>query len=258
MGLACAGIVISIALVPVYLAAQTLTPESPTAPYPPRRTFGVFGEYSPDSSHIFLGVSRHRQFYSIGGAFTQRLAAHRAFTLFYLAECRPFILWSDPILKTVTAVYTSPPPAHTVTEFQPQQPPVVNTYPQSIPFQFQDPYSGIFYQGTEYFTYGRRYVYAGNLSPIGFKLNLRPQSHIQPILTTTGGMVVSFRDLPVFDSSAFNFTFSFGVGMEWFQNENRSLRVEYRVQHISNAALGAVNPGVDSQLIQTTWNWGKH
>jgi opacity protein-like surface antigen len=70
-------------------------------------------------------------------------------------------------------------------------------------------------------------------------------------------VVVSFRDLPMFDSSAFNFTFAFGAGLEFFRTESHSVRVEYRVQHLSNAYLGTTNPGADSQVIQTTWNWGR-
>jgi len=245
------------AMIPARLMAQTWTPESPTALYPPRRTIGVFGEYSPNSSHIILGVARKREFYSLGVAFTERLATRRAFTLSYLAEIRPFTLWSDPILKSLTAVYTSPPPTHSVNVFLNQQPPVLDTYPHSEAFQYTDVYTGIFYQGTQYFNYGRRYLYAGGLSPLGLKINLRPQARFQPVITGTGGFQASFRDLPTFDTSAFNFTFSVGAGLEWYQTETRSLRVEYRVHHLSNAAIGATNPGTDSQVIQATWSWGR-
>jgi hypothetical protein len=246
------------AAIPVRVAAQVWVPESPTAPYPPRWTIGVFGQYSPNSSHIILGYARKREFYSPGVAFTRRLAVGRTFTLSYLAEMRPFTLWSDPVLRGITDVYTSPQPPHTVNVFLHQQPPVLDTYPRSLPFQFVDPNTGIFYQGTEYFDYGRRYLYSGGLSPVGFKLNLRPQTRLQPVITVTGGFMASFRDLPVFDSSAINLTFSVGAGVEWFQTQSHSLRVEYRVQHLSNAGIGVENPGVDSQVIQGTWSWGRH
>jgi len=243
-------------IVPLAGSAQSWTPESPTSLYPPRRTIGIFGDYSPSSSHIILGETRKREFYSLGAAFTQRLAVRRGFTLFYLVEARPFTLWSDPILKSVTTVYTSPSNS-TLSAFLRQSPPVINTYPHTLPFQFVDPKTGIFYQGVNYIGYGRRYLYAGNFSPIGFKLNLRPQARFQPVFSTTGGFQASFRDLPMFDSSAFNFTFSFGGGVEWYQTETRSLRLEYRVQHLSNAYIGTTNPGTDSQVIRATWSWGR-
>jgi Lipid A 3-O-deacylase (PagL) len=244
------------AAMPLNTVAQQWTPESPLGPYPPQQTFGIFGEYSPDSSHIVLGITRKRRFVSGGVSFTQRLAMQRSFTLYYMAECRPAVLWSDPVLKSITTVYNSPPPMHTVNVFLNQQPPVLNAPPSyNFPFSFTDPTTGVLYQGTTYVDYGRRYLYAANLSPIGFKLNLAPRARVQPVFTVTGGMTMSFRDLPMFDSSAFNFTFSFGGGLEWSESAGHSLRVEYRVQHLSNAYIGATNPGTDSQLIQATWNW---
>ena len=62
----------------------------------------------------------------------------------------------------------------------------------------------------------------------------------------------------MFDSSAFNFTFSFGAGLDFFRRPNRSMRLEYRLQHLSNADLGAsIDPGIDSQMIHLGYAWGR-
>jgi hypothetical protein len=71
------------------------------------------------------------------------------------------------------------------------------------------------------------------------------------------GFSVSARDIPKFDSSAFNFTFSFGAGLDLFRTPTRAMRFEYRVQHLSNAYIGATNPGIDSQMIHVGHSWGR-
>ena len=67
---------------------------------------------------------------------------------------------------------------------------------------------------------------------------------------------MSPRDIPVFKSSAFNFTFSFGGGLEWFRESKRSWIVEYRVQHLSNKDIGFTNPGFDSQFVRVGYRFG--
>jgi hypothetical protein len=37
---------------------------------------------------------------------------------------------------------------------------------------------------------------------------------------------------------------------------NRSMRFEYRIQHLSNADLGT-DPGIDSQMIHVGYSWGR-
>lgn len=63
------------------------------------------------------------------------------------------------------------------------------------------------------FFYGRRWTYLGGLSPFDFTVALLPRRRIQPILRVAAGFAVSPRDIPMFDSSAFNFTFSAGAGL---------------------------------------------
>ncbi len=71
------------------------------------------------------------------------------------------------------------------------------------------------------------------------------------------GFAVSPRDIPMFDSSAFNFTFSLGAGFDLFRTPTRAMRFEYRVQHLSNAYIGTTNPGIDAQMIHLGYSWGR-
>jgi hypothetical protein len=87
-------------------------------------------------------------------------------------------------------------------------------------------------------------------------VHILPARRLQPFLATTGGFLVSLRDIPEFKTSAFNFTFSFGGGVEWFRDHRRSWTVEYRVQHMSNKEIGFNNPGVDSQFVRVGYRFG--
>ncbi len=73
-----------------------------------------------------------------------------------------------------------------------------------------------------------------------------------PAFSLDLGFVVSARDLPIEDSSWFNFLFSFGPGLQFFTSPNVSLRVEYLYRHASNAGLGDQNPGVDQGVTRLT------
>jgi opacity protein-like surface antigen len=103
---------------------------------------------------------------------------------------------------------------------------------------------------------GRRWTYAPGITPVGFSVHLLPQHHLQTFLASTAGFNVSPRDIPELRTSAFNFTFSFGGGVEWFRDHQRSWTVEYRVQHMSNKDLGDFNPGLDSQFVRVGYRFG--
>ena len=53
------------------------------------------------------------------------------------------------------------------------------------------------------------------------------------------------------------FTFEFGVGLEFYSSATRSMRLEYQVQHYSNAYTANANPGVDSGFIKLTYAFGR-
>ncbi|MDR0311633.1 MAG: acyloxyacyl hydrolase [Acidobacteriota bacterium] len=93
-----------------------------------------------------------------------------------------------------------------------------------------------------------RTVYAGGAEPVGLQLNFRNQRRLQPFVNATGGFLYFTEQTPVTDSSQYNFTFSFGGGVEIFHGR-RSLALGYRYHHISNANTATYNPGIDSHML---------
>jgi len=97
------------------------------------------------------------------------------------------------------------------------------------------------------------------ISPIGLQLNLRRGCVLQPYINGTAGILYFTHDVPVSDSSNFNFTFAFGAGVEIWHRENQSFTLGYKYQHISNGYTAHHNPGVDLNLFYLgyLWSWKK-
>lgn len=91
-------------------------------------------------------------------------------------------------------------------------------------------------------------VYGGGLNPIGFQFNFRRGHKWQPFANTHGGFLYFAQQVPVIDSSQYNFTFSLGGGVQVFSGERSSFSLGYRYYHLSNANTGTRNPGVDANL----------
>ncbi len=229
---------------PGYAQSSDGTPEGAKTEtfFAPRNTWGIFGEFSPNSSHIFLGIAQQRRLLMFGGEYAHRLHAGDRVAIDYLVQARPIILESDPALLGFRNVSTGK------VEF-PITPLRVSMIDRTrfvigpgdvvVPF------------------YTRQWTYAGGLNPFGIKLNFRPHHRLQPVVTGAGGFIISRRDIPVDHAAAFNFSFELGGGLEWFFQPHRSFRLDYRVHHISNADTGTRNPGIDSGLFQLTYSFGK-
>jgi hypothetical protein len=200
-------------------------------------TWSAFAEYSPNSQHMFLGYSEQRRLVTFGGEYARRLSVKSWVTTFYVAQVRPVMLEGDPTLAgirdpaTGQVVFRDPHPSRV--EFAPLQ-----------NFSFQN-------------FYNRQWTYAAGLNPLGFKANFLPHRRLQPFVAGGAGFLVSARDVPIDNTSNFNFSFEFGGGLEWYYIARRSLRFDYRLHHISNAFIGASNPGIDSGLWQITYSFGK-
>ncbi len=218
-----------------------------------KNTYSAFVEYSNDSSHIILGVAPNRKFASVGFQYERRLLSNRAFVWRYAAEFRPLILESDPT-ATVTISIIAPPPAITITE-------PVAAAPQCVAgqrtFSGTDPITGIHYSENILPTCGRRWTYAQGLSPAGTRINLLPHRRLQPTASFLAGYMLSTKNIPIDSAGAFNFTFEFGAGLEYYQSQSRSIRFEYQIQHLSNAYTAETNPGIDNGLFKMTYNFGR-
>lgn len=244
------------------LHAQTVVQAHDARRDSSKRTWSLFTEYSPGSSHIILGYSSQREFVALGGALTQRFFAGRYLNLAYRAEVRPLMVESDPVLTGWCYNINLPSVAGYPGGLQesgyyriPHETPVLSTGQKGYYNTFT--YNGQTYYADYTLIYGRRWTYVGGLSPAGLQAKFLPRSRMRPVLTLMTGFAVSPRDIPMFDSSAFNFTFSFGAGFDFFQRPGREMRFEYRIQHLSNADLGWGNPGIDSQVIHVGYAWGR-
>lgn len=230
--------------------------QEPGGAYSYRMGFGAFTEYSNDSSHMLLGYADGRSLAAVGFSYEFRtfLGAHFAGSA--LAELTPLMGMSDPTMRGVTFNFPSQPAFSGTLRFSSQIPVVtpVTAAPENAYLMVGN---GMVYPGTASYIAGRRWTYLSDISPLGYKLNALPGRRLQPYLTGLGGFAFATRDVPVFNSSAFNFTLQAGVGMEWFRRNHRSIGLEYRYHHLSNRGIGAEDPGVDSGVFKATYTFGR-
>jgi opacity protein-like surface antigen len=98
-------------------------------------------------------------------------------------------------------------------------------------------------------------VYGAGFSPLGAQMNFRRKAEVQPFLNAQGGLLYFADQVPVVNSSQFNFTFSFGAGVQIFRNNRSALTIGYKYHHISNDETAPRNPGVDSNLFYMGYSW---
>ena len=95
-------------------------------------------------------------------------------------------------------------------------------------------------------------TYAVSLAPIGARAAFLPRRRVQPTFEANGGFLVSSRDIPVDHSALLNYQFTFGPGVQVFASRNTAVRLGYVYRHISNANMGAANPGIDQGVFRLT------
>jgi opacity protein-like surface antigen len=221
--------------------------------YGSKNTFAAFVDYSNDSSHIVLGNAEGRKFTELGFQYERRLRSSRHFVWKYTAEFRPLIAQGDlTVLETI--VQTSPPPTQT-TVLTPVASPQCRPFSQN--FSFTNPTTGVLEAGTAIINCGRRWTYAEGLSPLGTRINLLPHRRWQPTGSLLTGFLLSSKKIPVDSGGSFNFTFQFGAGVEYFRTPSQSIRLEYQIQHFSNADTAPTNYGVDNGLFKLTYTFGR-
>jgi opacity protein-like surface antigen len=223
--------------------------------YSNRRAFSGFVEYSNDSSHMLLGYADGRKISAIGAGMERRSFLSTNLSGAWVAEVRPFMIVSDPTMTGFKLEFPQQPAYSGVVSFAspvPVDKPVTST-PSSVILVTQNQ----IYPGTATYMGGTRSTYVSAFSPLGYKLSAFPSKRIQPFVTGLGGFAVATRDIPVFNSSAFNYTFEVGGGVEWFQTHTRSCRFEYRYHHLANAGNTAANPGIDSGVVKVTYSFGR-
>ena len=206
-------------------------------------SFGVSSTWSPDSSHILIGLSEQRRTWTLGVEYTHRLGSGKRFRFDYEGSLQPLYEESDPTeIGTITTIAGR-------TFITPQA-------PVRVIFEDRGPVGFIIGAGPAplpiYAYYGRQNTYAAALSPLGARVSGFPRSRLQPSFALDLGFVVSSRDLPVDLADQFNYMFSFGPGVQVFASPRSSMRLEYIYRHISNAHQGYQNPGVDQGVVRLT------
>jgi hypothetical protein len=222
--------------------------------YSNRTVLSGFVEYSNDSSHMLIGYADGRKISAVGASFERRAFLSNDLSGSWLAEVRPLMSVSDPTLTGFALQFPQEPAYSGIVKFSSPIPvvqPVTNA-----PLDVILVTSNQVFAGTATYIGGMRSTYASGLSPLGYRLSALPRKRIQPFVTGLGGFVAAPRDLPVFNSAAFNFTFELGGGVEVFRTHTRSCRLEYRYHHLSNGGRGGVNPGIDSGVFKMTYSFG--
>ena len=103
---------------------------------------------------------------------------------------------------------------------------------------------------------GYRNVYGVGVNPLVMKWNFTRGKKVIPYLLAQGGMLWTTDRVPPGDTSRINFLSGPGVGLNYFLRPRRSVSIDLRATHLSNASLGNHNPGVDSSLqISLGYNW---
>jgi hypothetical protein len=219
-----------------------------------RNTFGIYVEYSNDSSHIIMGLAENRKIVALGGAYALRLWRSHVGDLRYIMEVRPVLMVSDPVtIDTQTDAYVDPagPTFTNVLKSEPGRGCRPGTFYQIDKFPNQT------IDITDVVTCDRRWVFAQGFSPVGFQYGFRPGHRLQPLVTSTAGYIFSTTPIPVANAGSFNFTFDMGAGFEWFRTRNQSIQFEYRYHHISNAYTAVANPGIDNGVFKVTYTFGR-
>lgn len=229
---------------------QAIAQHAADPDYSRLNTFSGFFEYANTSSHIILGTSSNRKIGAIGFQYERRLFQRPYLDFYYQAEIRPAMLESDP-LASYSIVETAPVKATIgVSGANPVSKCVAGR---------RGPFTDLLLAETYYVdvTCSRRTVVEQGFAPGGIRLNLMPQHRLQPTFSSSAGYVFSSQPVPVSNAGSFNFCFDFGGGLEWYQSQRRSIRLEYQVQHLSNANTADSNPGIDSGFVRLAYAFGR-
>jgi lipid A 3-O-deacylase len=105
---------------------------------------------------------------------------------------------------------------------------------------------------------GYRNVYGLGVNPLVMKWNFTRSERAIPYFLAQGGFLWSADNVPSGNTSKINFTSGAGVGLNYFLRPGRSVNCDVRATHLSNASLGAHNPGVNASLqFAVGYNWWK-
>ena len=96
------------------------------------------------------------------------------------------------------------------------------------------------------------------INPLIAKYNFTHGRKLVPFFEAVGGIIFTNKNFPPGDTAQINFNSGAGVGFNLFTRNNRSIALDLRALHISNASIGNHNPGVNASLQFTLgYTWWK-
>lgn len=159
-----------------------------------------------------------RQFYIFGFSYNRLLVHGRLCDVRWVSEIMPAMVLREPFLKGTSVQTTSANPPFTST--------------------------------------GATYGMGSN--PVGADVIFLPNVKWQPVVGVHGGVSYFTRNVLSVQGSQFNFLLDGRAGMRYVLSGTRSVSIAYRFEHMSNAFTAIDNPGVDSQMIQLSYNFPFH
>jgi Lipid A 3-O-deacylase (PagL) len=91
-------------------------------------------------------------------------------------------------------------------------------------------------------------AYAGGFDPLGLKWDFERRGRFSPYVELSGGVLFSSHSVPTYTNTV-NFSPSAALGTH-ILGEKYNWSVEVRYLHISNAGLGAYNPGLNTVQVR--------
>ena len=99
-------------------------------------------------------------------------------------------------------------------------------------------------------------IYGGGFDPVVLRWSLSHRwRRVMPYIELGGGSVITSRNLPLGDTSSFNFTAKCGGGIQVLRKPQQSLDIGCRWWHISNANLGVRNPEFNGLQFSLGYHW---
>jgi len=92
------------------------------------------------------------------------------------------------------------------------------------------------------------------ISPLLTKWNFAPGSRVRPYIELGNGLVFTSQRVPP-GASTFNFSTQAAFGLQVFRRENQAFSLGIRYEHISNAGLEPLNPGINSIQFRAGFSW---
>jgi hypothetical protein len=103
----------------------------------------------------------------------------------------------------------------------------------------------------------RKTVYGFGAAPVGGEVRYRAARPLAFVLRGSAGGVYFSRPIPDPEERRFNFIFDIGASAEWMFSRRVGVTAGYRLNHISNAGRGPVNPGMNSRMLELGLSFAK-